>query len=383
MHEQWGIIADDLTGACDTGAIFAQKGLATVVVLDRRRRLDAGAEVVVLTSKSRNDPVRSARRKVEEACRYLRARRIGVLYKKIDSTLKGNVLEETSTVMTASEFSRALLCPAYPAQGRKVRRGVLFVRGRRTADLLAVFSEQKDCRLVSVHLPVTLAKVAAAISSETQFILPDAEAQGDLDCLVKAAMQSKRRVLLAGSGGLTTALANALGEWAVPRLGEKSWRINSSREVVRPTLIFTGSNNPVTARQIDTLLQARLVDVHSLQRRQAMQDSLRQHQLAVVRVPVHQSRDDTIFKTLASFDFLFTESRLANLVVIGGDTAALILRWLETQAIEIHGEIAPGIPWGRMIGGKADGLALCTKAGGFGKPGSLVQIVTFLARTPR
>ena len=429
QHRQWGIIADDLTGACDTGAIFAQRGFATVVVLNRRLRLSSGVEIVVVTTRSRNDPVRAARRKVQQACRYLRARRIDALYKKIDSTLKGNVLAETAAVMTASGFSRALICPAYPAQGRAVRRGILFVQGQRAADLSAVFSAQKNRRLVSVHSPVTAARLAEAIGSKAQMILPDAEAQGHLDCLVKAAMESKQRVLLAGSGGLTTALANALAKRTVSRLREKLRRINPSREVVsnsahfggrcnprpawspgfsrfsragrlkpelptgptenrseivRPTLIFTGSNNPVTAGQIDALFRTHPLRMHSLQRQRlrAIEDSLRRHQLAVVHVPVHRSSDDTILRILTGFDVLFTVSTIASLVVIGGDTAALILRWLQTQAIELHGEIAPGIPWGRMIGGKADGLTLSTKAGGFGKRDSLVRIAAFLAGPP-
>ena len=62
-----GIQADDLTGACDTGAVFAARGLATVVLLPGAHLPATPADVLVIDSESRARPVAEAR------CRALRA----------------------------------------------------------------------------------------------------------------------------------------------------------------------------------------------------------------------------------------------------------------------------------------------------------------------
>jgi uncharacterized protein YgbK (DUF1537 family) len=74
---------------------------------------------------------------------------------------------------------------------------------------------------------------------------------------------------------------------------------------------------------------------------------------------------------------VFTAASPAALILTGGDTAAFVLRALGAQAIRLAGEVAPGIPWGIVEGGPADGCGVVTKSGGFGERDALVRAFEF------
>jgi len=94
------LIADDLTGACDTGVQFVRRGLSCRVELNlAKHRAPAMTDVLAFNTNSRNDDVVQSRRKIEElaiGCSELKAR---VIFKKVDSTLRGNVKEEIATAL--------------------------------------------------------------------------------------------------------------------------------------------------------------------------------------------------------------------------------------------------------------------------------------------
>ena len=101
---RWGLIADDLTGACDAAVQFALAGFGTIVSLRAGGELGSIAEMTAISTATRDEP---ARDKVRAACRLMSRHGIRVLFKKTDSTLRGNVGAEIQTVMEACEFNRA------------------------------------------------------------------------------------------------------------------------------------------------------------------------------------------------------------------------------------------------------------------------------------
>jgi len=81
-----GIIADDLTGAMDTGLQFSKQGLETLVSMSWQEMPDA--QVLVVDTDSRAVGASEARHRLEVVARMLEGR---TLYKKVDSTMRGNV----------------------------------------------------------------------------------------------------------------------------------------------------------------------------------------------------------------------------------------------------------------------------------------------------
>ena len=70
------------------------------------------------------------------------------------------------------------------------------------------------------------------------------------------------------------------------------------------------------------------------------------------------------------------------LILVGGDGAAAVLDRAGADAVAVEGELAPGVPVGRILGGRADGLRVVTRSGSFGGPDSLLEIVDRLGPSP-
>src|SRR3954468_14186183 len=102
------VIADDLTGACDSAVQFANAGLRTIVWLDG----DGDAAVVAYSTESRDKP-----------CSMPPIAGASVIFKKIDSPLRGNTRAEILAALDAYGFDTAIVNPAFPDMGRVVENG--------------------------------------------------------------------------------------------------------------------------------------------------------------------------------------------------------------------------------------------------------------------
>jgi uncharacterized protein YgbK (DUF1537 family) len=302
------MIADDLTGACDAGVLVALRGLATIVWLDPEPH--EPCDLVVISTNSRNDPPEEAREKVCRACRALG----GVVFKKIDSTLHGNIVAEIEAVLEECSFREAWLAPAFPAQGRTVRDGWLYVGSDRRLQLPSLLEAHPGIRWF------------------------DTVAQEDLARVAGLAFSTDPRPLLAGSAGLAREVAALVaaqrGQAALSTEGQCSLSPSSG-----DVLFVIGSTNPVTLAQVEYLK---------------------------VRHP--EARVTTI-------DGLTDRQAVRALVLSGGDTALAVCRARGVQGIRLLREILPGIPLGLLVGGSCNGLPVVTKAGGFGAVDALAAIL--------
>ena len=221
------VIADDLSGAGDTGLQFAKRGLRTVVLFDAAASLDPGEdspEVVVLDTDSRQVISAEANRRVREATRCLRRLGAPLVYKKIDSTLRGNVGAEIATLLDAYPGVGCLVAPAFPAKGRTVVGGRLFVRGTELAksefardplwpmtDSRAAMIVRRQSWLRVGEIPLEVVRQGAEAilaSAEEHFAVgrpicvSDAEPTEDLAAIAQAIAPRPGRWFGAGSAGL-------------------------------------------------------------------------------------------------------------------------------------------------------------------------------------
>ena len=120
---QLGIIADDLTGANDAGVQFAKYGLQTITVLDLEEKdlkLLSEAAVIVVDTETRNLNKLEAYERVRRLTESLVSQKISLIYKKIDSTLRGLPGVELMAVMRAIGVKVGVVVPAFPANKRIV-----------------------------------------------------------------------------------------------------------------------------------------------------------------------------------------------------------------------------------------------------------------------
>lgn len=123
-----GVIADDLTGAAELGAVGLRLGLRAEIL--RGNRPDGGAELVCVDTDSRSCAPAEAAKRAAAAARLLRSAGASWIYKKVDSVLRGNVTAEVEAVMEQLGLNRALVLPANPSLGRVIRNGEYFIKGR-------------------------------------------------------------------------------------------------------------------------------------------------------------------------------------------------------------------------------------------------------------
>ena len=396
------IVADDLTGAADTGACFAARGLETVIPLTRGSDIDA--DVVVLSTETRDLAGEEAARVVaEEVAGWMAAS--GAMYprwvyKKIDSALRGNPRDELLAVMAASGQRRALVAPAFPAQGRTTVGGRQFVGGlplaesrmggeRATSDVAAVFAcEAFPTRVLGLPaIHDRPEEVAAILEAEAAgIIVADAATEDDLLALARAARRTSLR-LLCGTAGFARALVHALP------LRPASLPDPRRRPSAHPVLVVAGSQNEATRRQIDRLADA---GVPIIRPSQDAIDGAGTLDDVIGQVGERLGRGQSVALTTAGLapsplGGRAVAQRLAQvvaaprvrdavggLVLTGGDVAAATLAAIDASALRLGGEIAPGQPWGIVAGGPLAGRAVATKAGSFGGDDAFLACLSFL-----
>ena len=127
-----GVIADDLTGAAELGAIALRHGLTAEIMSADVLKLLPGSErdVVCVDTHSRSCAPKAAGRRAALAAGAFGALGVRWIYKKVDSVLRGPILPELAAVMKQLGLARSLLVPANPSLGRVIRDGRYFIRGK-------------------------------------------------------------------------------------------------------------------------------------------------------------------------------------------------------------------------------------------------------------
>jgi len=352
------ILADDLTGACDSAASFLSPERSAWVWL-RDGFVGANeADVWSFSTESRDETSVFAEERVKRLIEGLgELLPSTLLFKKVDSAGRGRFAEEIAASCASIGAELVIYSPGFPEAGRFVLNGSLHVNDGATG-------ERREIRirdLVPEQMHALIGWIACGtdrlveqslrreIGEGRHLLVCDAGESEDLERIVRVAGQLPQRLLWAGSAGLGRELGRILPSGTSV--------LRRSRDPARgQTLIFAGSSHSVTRLQADRLAKA------------MSESSL---PCVFVQVRYEEWSEDSVRR-------VFQEAgSVGSLVLTGGDTAAKILRALGAGAIEIMGEMTIGIPWGIVHGGLASGCVVVTKSGGFGGEDALVEAVHF------
>lgn len=326
------IIADDLSGALDSAAPFVLRGCHTVVALSPEalgKALATGAEVVAVSTDSREVGPETARQRVARALAHIPA---GTrLFKKIDSRLKGNLVAE----LNALSFKKALVVPAIPAFGR-------WMRDRKLGGF-------------GVDTPIDIADRLGPHAGRAE--IPDVGTQDDI-CAVLARVDCD---LLIGARALAEAQAERMAR------GTRTVETGSHRG---PVILVIGSTDPITLEQVDRLRRRYPAAVYAPALNGVLPDRLQAKDGITIlqAVPGAERADATaVAMGLAA---ALDPPEGALLIVSGGATAQAVLGRAGIEIVEVVGEVLPGMPLA-----DAGRLKLITKSGGFGAPDTFVKIL--------
>jgi uncharacterized protein YgbK (DUF1537 family) len=391
------VIADDLTGAADTGVQFVHAGYRTAVFFRATEVIEDNLDAIVFDTDSRAMPAGFAAKRVVDAAHAARGARI--VYKKLDSTLRGNVAAELAAALGGARRDRAIVAPAFPAAGRTTVGGIQRVHGVPVNETEMANDPHTPVR--EAHVPSLLADAFSSVGllsvedlaepelvrgvvEDYECVVADAERDADLEALVRA-VPDPAGLLWAGSAGLALVLGSV---YPGPCAGTTRVR----RTPVRPVLVVVGSLSGVAREQVRRLVEAYgEVDVPVDSKapnavREAVgaaRKALAGGTCAVVHSPEERSASsESVLGSLSEVAALLSEEGLfEGLVLTGGATAVGVAQRLGASGIRLEGEVETGVPMGLLAGPRP--YPVVTKAGGFGGPDTLVGAVEALSMEER
>ncbi|TDL31968.1 hypothetical protein E2R51_12190 [Jeotgalibacillus sp. S-D1] len=420
MIKMIGIIADDLTGANDSGVQLTEKGIPTSVLFelsDRSHHMDSG---LVIDTNARAMNRENAYQQTKEAALYLKEAGYQTIYKKMDSTLRGHIGTELKAVKEVFEPEFVFITPAFPALHRTTKDGVHYIKGQ----LVSETEISKDPK----H-PVTESSIPCLIEREIgekvgllkksdvadehsfneqvlsfkeksiEYVVCDAETEEDLRLFAGRMNRLSSNVLWAGSAGLAEVLPEVLQLHTKPaeRQIEPADQVitvcGSLSGVTQEQVRYAAEQENVIGIEIDTLniFSSEWNEIRVLYMKQceeALKSKLhlaiyvpsnaeirekvknRGHQLGLSSYEIGEQISTALGEIVRDLAARFPELR--NFVLTGGDTAKETAKLLGGYGIKLIKQIEAGIPAGVLIGPKKE-LTVVTKAGAFGDKQSIYR----------
>jgi uncharacterized protein YgbK (DUF1537 family) len=409
------ILADDLSGAADCGVACAGAGLETLVAL-RQTGEEPAAEVLSLDADTRRMGPEEAAQEVERLIRAHCARPDLLLFKKIDSTLRGNVGAELAAALNALNSVRnqrartlAIMAPAFPAIGRTTIDGSQLAHGQplheldiwrvqgltgraHIPDMLRAYGLRCEVLgLDAVRAPLSdLVEKMNAAACESDVLVCDAETDSDLLAVATASMQMTAKPLWVGSAGLAYQLPRAAGiakkvkggRITLPPVeGPVLFAIGSlSRNSLEQVRVLASFSGTVAIKVPPAVLLGG--EQHADWRAMALElERTIRDGRDVVLSPEAEPRIELDKRPLIAAGLARLVASVAGnvgaLVASGGETARAVFESIGVARLRLLGELEKGIPisitenWNRP-------LPVITKAGDFGVSDALLKCSRFL-----
>ncbi|MCJ2072127.1 four-carbon acid sugar kinase family protein [Methylobacterium sp. J-030] len=341
------LIADDLTGTLDTAAGFT--GLCGPIPVAWPEILPPDAPAcLAIDSGTREMSSAEAERIVGDLAPRLRD--ADIAFKKVDSLLRGPWAAELAAVMRLGAWTRCIVAPAFPYQGRRTADGRQLAR--RDGGWEPVSGGIAGA-LRDAGLPAR--RAARADGPVAGVAVYDAADDDDLARIAELGRNGP--VLWCGSGGLAAALARGVAAPGDDRLAG-------------PVLGLFGSDRPETAAQLDACGSHRLVlspdaaDHGGPVGERLARDGV---VLASLALPAGIAREAAAARIANTFAGVIDRvPKPGTLLVAGGETLKALCLALRVERLDVTGQIAPGLPRSTLRGGRWDGLAVISKSGAFG-----------------
>lgn len=395
------VIADDFTGALDTGVQFSNRGIQTLVsteIEDVYDSIPRNIEVLVLNTESRHLSFDKAYDKTKMIIKKAKRERIPFIYKKVDSALRGNISAEIKAVLDTSEQEVIPFLPSYPKMNRVLIDGYLYIDGVLVSE--SVFANDP-------YEPVTESNIVHRLEQEAGIkatLVSNCEvpkqakgvcvfdAETDEELLRLATMLQNKNLLnvTVGCAGFAKIIADQL----FPNAKDTTYTLE------KPVVVLCGSINPITKKQIDyaekknypriSLSATQLLESHYWESDEG-QEKIEEYlylmanqSLIIFETFNHQTMKHIeatkTKKVLATKDYrfkigeslgklteaLWTTNQVSTFLFTGGDTLFQSMEVLGVTAIKPIVEISPGVVLAIIKWNERE-LQVITKSGGFGE----------------
>lgn len=374
-------IADDLTGALEAGAKFSGHGLAATVLTDYENYEDKAAPplsmALVFDTETRHVSRQQAAGRMLMLQSQFARWPAAIRYKKTDSTLRGNICAELQVLASMHPAGSIVYCPAYPAMGRTVRDGQVYVDGValngtpfRDDPLNPVTSScVASLFRTGCSLPIhNVAPRALQLSSEPSVYICDGESDSDVEVAARFVLANRSQVIAAGPAALAEALAKQISQRGK----------NSEWPPIRSCLVVSGSLHPASEFQITW------AETNGFLRTGDM-DADRADSPPGWTFFRFESRTDGLSRAAAlgkQLLHLIRDRGSDAVLIFGGDTAYGLVAALGRPVLHAAGEPITGVALARIAAAdllqalpeRSRDLYVLTKAGGFGSSDLIMRL---------
>lgn len=419
MKRLIGIMADDLTGANDSGVQLTKGGVDTSVFLDLPEDEESLTNGIVINTNARSLSKEGAISVTQQVGEYLKRAGYLHIYKKMDSTLRGHIGAELQTIYKVFKPEFIFIAPAFPAMGRTTSHGIHYVNGveiNRTefandpkdpvtdSFIPAIIKKEIGQPVglltkadIDAPKPIFSEKINHFKKTGINYIVCDADTQIDLEKAAYKMADIAEDIIWSGSAGLAEVLPKVLGIMH-----------NSSHHSFAPArqvITVSGSLSQITQQQIEymkkrltiTAIELNTLDFFTNDWEKIRQnyiersiDGLKQGNDLILYLPSNQKIRDKVKQIGIQLNLTSNQiserishsigeivakvmslsDDLIGLVLIGGDTAKVTCHHLGGIGFRLIKQIENGIPLGTLIGTDKE-ITVVTKAGAFGNVKSI------------
>lgn len=424
-------IADDFTGANDVGMMFARQGFETAIELDSGDHFPAlrsgRKQALVINTDSRSVPAHIAcERVMQVAEQFERLPQPSLVYKKIDSTLRGNIGVEVETLLQQSSLSLAIIAPAFPDGQRVTIDGQCWVDGQLLTDTEFASDPKTPVHssrisdILTDHTGLTYCHITLKDGVEESKALFDKARQDNLNAVIVDITTNEQLRLLGlvihrlhfptlcvGSAGLS--------QYLFP--SASSLPLSSILTQKRPVLAVVGSMSRIAGEQIRVAVNSKAVQVVRINVTELFEQAwpalLERYEQQIAEA--YQRQQHVVLHTLTPgvdrqfieqfcqqkqltrhqlgtqitrflallVSQLVTRHAFSGLYLSGGDTALATAQALHASHFYLKGDIAGFVPWGYLPDSYQPNLLIMTKSGAFGTPDTLLQVIEFIEEKTR
>ena len=376
------VIADDLTGAAELGGLGLRYNL-TIEIVTTINTISK-ADLLIVATDTRSMSEANALKVMETVTALIKTINPEIIFKKVDSVLRGYVVSEINVHLQQLGLEKALLVPANPAFGRTLTNGKYFINNELIH--LTSFAHDPEFPVTSsdVHHMLRIdkddlfiGKCDAAIP-EQGITVGESLTQDDLKQWVTKA---DKKTLLAGGAGLFISLLESLkqkqkidpgkysSEVETPALFVCGSTYDKSRRSIKKAL---DSGGPVSYMPLDIVLSVNPSDTLFDEWADDIVSLLTKHKKAIIAIDVSTTEAHTItaaglrIKKAIVVEKVFKRIAIKELLVEGGSTAAAIINRLNFDRFFPIGELGPGVI--KMKVDAVDDLFLTLKPGSYDWP---------------
>ncbi|MCI8513525.1 MAG: four-carbon acid sugar kinase family protein [Lachnospiraceae bacterium] len=398
MLNKYLIVADDFTGANDTGVQMRRRGFPTHVMF-AGRTIPAGDHSLVIDTESRGMMGEEAKEATAKAVEKVDFSSFKYVIKKVDSTLRGNVAEEILAVDRAFGSELVIFAPALPDLDRTTVDGIHRLKGVRITEtelakdpkkpvvednLARILERVYDEKVTYVSLDeIRTGRIALEGGRLFTF---DAVLNSDLQAVIGAALETGKKILWVGAAAMADNLMERESK-TYPALGIAASVSSVTGTQIRAAeaagvALVSVPVHEVLAGKTDTASYVEAA-VESLK---AGKDTILLSSSSYDRAQLAFSEEEGRKKGMETWQVseyvqglmgamaktIFEQVPVCGVFLTGGDTAMGVLESLKADGSSILSEIAVGIPMMQLVGGSMDGLKVVTKAGAFGKEDAIL-----------